>query len=64
MEDLIDLIATDGSASEVSDRIKDILYAKSGERIEQLKPPVADLMFNDIEIEPEEEPQEEEESDV
>ena len=64
MEDLIDLIATDGSASDVSDRIKDMLYAKSGERIEQLKAPVADLMFNDIEIEPEEEPQEEEESDV
>tara|TARA_B100000927_G_scaffold33346_1_gene24042 strand:- start:345 stop:533 length:189 start_codon:yes stop_codon:yes gene_type:complete len=62
MEDLIDLIATDGSASDVSSKIKDVLYAKSAERIEQLKAPVADLMFNDIETE--EEPQEEEESDV
>lgn len=49
MEDLIDLIATDGSASDVSDRIKDILYAKSAERIDQLKAPVANSMFNDIE---------------
>tara|TARA_B100000212_G_C27323469_1_gene511248 strand:- start:618 stop:833 length:216 start_codon:yes stop_codon:yes gene_type:complete len=49
MEDLIDLIATDGSASDVSDRIKDILYAKSAERIDQLKAPIANSMFNDVE---------------
>tara|TARA_B100000424_G_C22749964_1_gene405301 strand:- start:413 stop:628 length:216 start_codon:yes stop_codon:yes gene_type:complete len=49
MEDLIDLIATDGSASDVSDKIKDILYAKSAERIDQLKAPVANSMFNDVE---------------
>jgi len=55
MEDLIDLIATDGSASDVSDRIKDVLYAKSAERIDQLKPAVANLMFD--------EPQEDEEPD-
>ena len=46
MEDLIDLIATDGSASDVSDRIKDILYAKSAERIEGSKPLVANAVFN------------------
>ena len=55
MEDLIDLIATDGSASDVSDRIKDVLYAKSAERIDQLKPAVANLVFD--------EPQEAEEPD-
>ena len=49
MEDLIDLIATDGSASDVSDKIKDILYAKSAERIDQLKAPIANSMFNDVE---------------
>ena len=46
MEDLIDLIATDGSASDVSDKIKDILYAKSAERIEGSKPLVANAVFN------------------
>ena len=45
MEDLVDLIATDASANDVSDRIKDILYAKSAERLEVAKPIVADSMF-------------------
>tara|TARA_B100000965_G_scaffold32199_1_gene23826 strand:- start:482 stop:685 length:204 start_codon:yes stop_codon:yes gene_type:complete len=58
MEDLIDLIATDGSASDVSDRIKDVLYAKSAERIDHFKAPVANSMFNDAEVETEEPDQE------
>ena len=45
--DLVDLIATDASASDVSDRIKDMLYAKSAERLEMAKPIVANGMFND-----------------
>ena len=58
MEDLIDLIATDGSASDVSDRIKDVLYAKSAERIDQLKPAVANLVFDEPQKaeEPDQEP--------
>tara|TARA_B100000427_G_C15454386_1_gene571066 strand:- start:641 stop:847 length:207 start_codon:yes stop_codon:yes gene_type:complete len=59
MEDLIDLIATDGSASDVSDRIKDVLYAKSAERIDQLKVPVANSMFSDVEEVETEEPDQE-----
>jgi|TARA_B100000700_G_scaffold81445_1_gene91675 predicted protein tyrosine phosphatase len=59
MEDLIDLIATDGSASDVSDRIKDVLYAKSAERIDQLKAPVANSMFSDVEEVETEEPDQE-----
>ena len=51
MEDLVDLIATDASANDVSDRIKDILYAKSAERIEYAKPVVADSMFGEVEAE-------------
>jgi len=51
MEDLVDLIATDASANDVSDRIKDILYAKSAERLEYAKPVVADSMFGDAEAE-------------
>ena len=56
MEDLVDLIATeDPSASDVSDKIKEILYTKSSERIEGLRPEVASSMFSEIEpeIEPE-----------
>ena len=46
MEELIDLIATDSSASSVSDKIKELLYSKAAERIEAAKPIVADFVFN------------------
>ena len=45
MEDLIDLIVTDASASDVSDKIKDVLFAKSAEKIDTIKPNVANLLF-------------------
>lgn len=45
MEDLIDLIATDSSPSEVTDAIKDILYAKAAEKINEIRPYVASTMF-------------------
>ena len=51
MDDLVDLIATDASANDVSDRIKDILFTKSAERIEYAKPVVADSMFGEVEAE-------------
>lgn len=54
MEELIDLIATDSSPSEVSNKIKDLLFAKAAERIEGAKPYVASSMF-DNEYESEEE---------
>jgi hypothetical protein len=47
MEDIIDLIATDSSAAEVSDQIKNILYAKASERVDALRPYVADSMFGE-----------------
>ena len=41
MEELIDLMVTkDSSASDVSDKIKDILLSKSAERIDAFKPEV------------------------
>jgi hypothetical protein len=46
MEELMDLIAADQSPSEISDKIKDILYAKTAEKIEGLRPEVANSMFN------------------
>jgi len=59
MEDVIDLIATDSSASEISDKIKDALYSKAAERVDALRPVVANSLFGG-EIESEEETQEEE----
>ena len=47
MEEIVDLIATNASASEVSDKIKDHLYAKSAGRLDALKPSVANSFFGD-----------------
>jgi len=66
MDNVIDLIATDASAAEISDKIKELMYAKAGERIEAIRPTVAQSMFDqpDQVDEPEtkidQEPQEEE----
>lgn len=45
MEDVIDLIATGASPSEVSDKMKEVLYAKAAERIDIARPYVANAMF-------------------
>ena len=59
MEDLVDLIATnDSSAADVSDKIKEILYTKSAERIEGLRPEVAASMFSELEPEIDQETEE------
>ena len=46
MEELVDLIATDASASDVSDKIKDALMAKAADRIDAFKPQVASTVFD------------------
>ena len=51
MEDLIDLIVTDASPSELSSSIKNILYSKAAEKIDSIRPQVAELMFNSNEDE-------------
>tara|TARA_B100001063_G_C16626234_1_gene483338 strand:+ start:498 stop:734 length:237 start_codon:yes stop_codon:yes gene_type:complete len=45
MEDLVDLIATDGSSSDISDKMKEVLFAKAAERIDIARPYVANAMF-------------------
>lgn len=47
MEELIDLIATDGAAADISNMIKDILYTKAAEKIDSARPYVAASMFGD-----------------
>ena len=46
MEELVDLIATDASPSDVSDKIKDALMAKAAARIDAFKPEVAATVFD------------------
>ena len=46
MEELVDLIATDASASDVSDKIKDALMAKAAARIDALRPEDASSVFD------------------
>ena len=70
MDNVIDLIATDASASEISDKMKELMYAKASERIEAIRPTVAQSMFDEpdqvdepeteVETEIDQEPQEEE----
>ena len=55
MEELVDLIATDASASDVSDKIKDALMAKAAARIDAFRPEVAADVFGSEEPEAEEE---------
>ena len=47
MEELIDLIATDGSPSDISDRIKGLLYTKSADKVDLTRPVIAADMFGD-----------------
>jgi len=45
MEELLDLIITDESPSNVSDKIKEILFNKSAERIDSIRPEVASSLL-------------------
>jgi len=51
MEELLDMIATDESPSQISDKIKDILFAKSAERVDAFRPLAANSLFGQNEVE-------------
>ena len=64
------LVKDDANASQISDKIKDILFAKSAQEIETIRPNVAASVFddptaetdevvNELEVEPEEDEEEE-----
>ena len=44
--ELMDMIIADKSPSQISDRIKDMLFAKSAERVDAYRPEVAKGSFN------------------
>ena len=76
-DDLMDMMVDDASSSAISDKIKEILYTKSAEKIDAARPLVGAELFGDevpevqdeptdetevtSELETEVEPQEEEE---
>ena len=53
MDDLLDMITTDESPSQISDKIKEVLFAKSAERIESQRPNISASMFDEPEVETE-----------
>ena len=55
MEEIVNLIGSDSSASDISDKIKDVLYAKASERINNIRPTVGASMFGDSNLDTEEE---------
>ena len=46
MDELLDMIASDESPSQISDKIKDLLFTKSAEKVDEFRPSVANAMFN------------------
>ena len=51
MDELMDAMATDESPSSISDKIKEILFNKSAERIDAFKTDVANGVFGDVDLE-------------
>jgi len=51
MDDLLDMIATDESPSQISDKIKDLLFAKTSERVDAFRPVAANSIFGDDQVE-------------
>ena len=47
MDELLDMIIADESPSQISDQIKDMLFSKSAEKIDQHKPTVSSSLFGD-----------------
>ena len=62
--ELMDMITKDESPSQISDRIKDMLFAKSAERNDAYKPEVANSLFGDQEDEVEDEVETETEAEA
>jgi len=55
MDELMDILASDDSAAQASDKIKDILFSKSADKINGIKPDVAASLFDqdvDLDSEP------------
>ena len=47
MDDLLDMIVSDESPSQITDKIKEILFAKSAERVDAARPQVSAGLFGE-----------------
>jgi hypothetical protein len=47
MDELMDMIVTDESPSQISDKIKELLFAKSAERVDDFRTYVSNGLFGD-----------------
>lgn len=47
MEELVNMIATDSSAVNISDQIKDLLYQKAASKVDALRQPSAASLFGE-----------------
>jgi hypothetical protein len=46
MDDLMDMIASDESPSQISGKIKELLFAKASGKVDEFRPFVANSMFD------------------
>tara|TARA_R100000008_G_C3548661_1_gene149054 strand:- start:656 stop:889 length:234 start_codon:yes stop_codon:yes gene_type:complete len=53
MDDLMDAIVANDSPSKVSDAIKDMLYSRTADKVDALKPDIASSLFGDDQVEDE-----------
>ena len=53
MDELMDMIVTDESPSQISDKIKDLLFTKASERVDSFRPDIANSLFGEGESEQE-----------
>jgi hypothetical protein len=53
MEELMDMIAADESPSQISDKIKDLLFTKAAEKIDDFKPSVSSSLFGQFDTDEE-----------
>lgn len=51
MEELLDMMVADESPSQISDTIKDLLFAKTAARVDAFRPVVAGSTFGDEDTE-------------
>ena len=51
MDELMDMITSDESPSQISDKIKDLLFAKSSERVDSFRSQAANSLFGEGETE-------------
>tara|TARA_R100001463_G_scaffold130207_1_gene189415 strand:+ start:16 stop:261 length:246 start_codon:yes stop_codon:yes gene_type:complete len=54
-DELMDMMVADDAAAQVSDKMKDILFAKSAERVDAYRQEVANSLFGNSETEVEDE---------